>query len=171
MSNFITKSIAKLFGTKSQRDLKDLLPYVDQINAEFARLKDLSNDELRDVSAQLRVHIADELQGIDQQIDGLRQQVATDLDMDVDHKQTIFTQVDQLEKERNKELERVLLAILPQAFAVVKETARRFSQNDELAVSLTEFDIEIARFRKNVRIEGDKAYWSNTWDAAGNTIK
>ena len=171
MSNFITKSIAKLFGTKSQRDLKDLLPYVDQVNTEFARLKDLSNDELRAVSAQLRAHIADELQGIDQQIEALRQQVATDLDMDVDHKQTIFTQVDQLEKERNKELERVLLAILPQAFAVVKETARRFSQNDELAVSLTEFDIEIARFRKNVRIEGDKAYWSNTWDAAGNTIK
>ncbi|RYF45975.1 MAG: hypothetical protein EOO39_50415, partial [Cytophagaceae bacterium] len=79
MSNFITKSIAKLFGTKSQRDLKELLPYVEQINAEFARLKDLSNDELRAVSAQLKAHIVDELQGIDQQIEGLREQVANDL--------------------------------------------------------------------------------------------
>ncbi|CCG98648.1 preprotein translocase, SecA subunit [Fibrella aestuarina BUZ 2] len=171
MSNFITKSIAKLFGTKSQRDLKELTPYVEQINAEFARLKDLSNDELRAISAQLRTQIADELMPIDEQIAGLRQQVADDPDMDVDRKQSLFSEVDRLEKDRNKELERVLLAILPLAFAVVKETARRFAENESLEVTATDYDRELAMRKKSIRIDGDKAYWANTWDAAGNTIR
>ena len=171
MSNFITKSIAKLFGTKSQRDLKDLLPYVDKVNAEFDRLKDLSNDELRAFSVQLRAQIDSELQPFDDQIADLRNQVASNPDMDVDHKQTLFTEVDRLEKERNADLERVLLALLPQAFAVVKETARRFAQNEFLEVTATDLDRELAIRKKNVRTDGDKAYWANTWDAAGVPIK
>jgi preprotein translocase subunit SecA len=170
MSNFLTNTIAKLFGTKSQRDLKELMPYVEQINAEFARLKDLTNDELRAISAQLRTQITDELQGIDGQIADLRQQVANDPDMDVDHKQSIFNEVDRLEKDRNKELERVLLGILPTAFAVVKETARRFTENELLEVTATDFDRELAMRKANVKIAGDKAHWANTWTAAGNQI-
>ncbi len=171
MINLITKGIAKFFGTKSQRDIKELLPYVEKVNAEFARLKDLSNDELRQLSAELKAHIAQELQSIDSQLDSLRGQLADQPDMDVNAKERIFNDIDKLETDRNKELERVLLDILPQAFAVVKETARRFAANEQLEVTANEYDRELSFRKSNVQIDGDKAYWANTWNAAGMTIK
>ncbi|RIV22372.1 preprotein translocase subunit SecA [Fibrisoma montanum] len=166
MINFI----AKLFGTKSQRDIKELLPYVEKVNAEFARLKDLSNDELRQASAELKARIADELQDIDNQLADLTQQAGSP-DVDVNQKERLFNQIDKLEADRNTELERVLLDILPQAFAIVKETARRFAGNEYLTVTATPFDQELAARKKNVVIEGDQAHWANTWEAAGSPIK
>ncbi|MBC8155211.1 MAG: preprotein translocase subunit SecA, partial [Bacteroidetes bacterium] len=171
MINLITKSITKLFGTKSDRDYKDLYPYVGQVNAEFERLKALSNDELRQASADLKQLIADRLQDFDGQVASLRQQVADQPDMDVNDKETIFNQIDKLEVDRNKELEGVLLEVLPKAFAVVKETARRFTQHEQLEVTASEYDRDYSLRKKNVRIEGDKAYWANSWDAAGVPIK
>ncbi|GAB3708036.1 preprotein translocase subunit SecA [Spirosoma flavus] len=162
--------IAKLFGTKSQRDLKELVPYVEKVNAEFVRLKDISNDELRQISAQLKAQIADELADIDNQLIDLREQ-AGHPDVDVNEKERLFNQVDKLEADRNTELERVLLDILPKAFAVVKETARRFTNNERLTVTATDFDRAIATRRKNVVIDGDQAHWANSWDAAGSPIK
>lgn len=171
MINLLTKSITKLFGTKADRDYKDLFPYIDKVNTEFERLKSLSNDELRQASADLKQHVADQLQGIDNQIADLKQQVANQPDMDVSDKETIFNQVDKLETDRNKELEVILLDILPKAFAVVKETARRFTENEQLEVTATEFDRTYSARKKNVQITGDKAYWANTWEAAGVPIK
>ncbi len=162
--------IAKLFGTKSQRDLKDLLPYVEKVNTEFAQLKDLSNDALRQISAELKAHIATELSDIDNQLSELSEQ-ATDPDGDVNEKERLFNRIDKLEADRNVELERVLLDILPRAFAVVKETARRFTENEQLTVTATDFDREIASRKKNVVIDGEQAYWANRWDAAGTPIK
>ncbi|UHG91707.1 preprotein translocase subunit SecA [Spirosoma oryzicola] len=162
--------IAKFFGTKSQRDIKELLPYVEKVNAEFARLKDLSNDELRRVSAELKAQIADELGGIDNQLAELNESV-NHPEVDVNEKERLFNQIDKLEAERNIELERVLMDILPRAFAVVKETARRFTENDQLTVTVTDFDREIASRKKNVTIDGEKAHWANRWDAAGSPIK
>src|ERR687885_1494345 len=112
--------IAKFFGTKSQRDVKELLPYVEKVNAEFARLKELSNDELRQVSAELKSRIADELADIDNQLAELNGQTSHP-DVDVNEKERLFNRIDKLEADRNTELGRVLLDILPQAFAVVKE--------------------------------------------------
>ncbi|GAB3749972.1 preprotein translocase subunit SecA [Spirosoma pomorum] len=162
--------IAKLFGTKSQRDLKELVPYVEKVNAEFTRLKDLSNDELRQVSAALKEQIASELADIDNQLTDLNEQ-GSHSDVDVNEKERIFNQIDKLEAERNTELERVLLDILPRAFAVVKETARRFSTNEQLSVTATDFDREIASRKKNVVIDGQQAHWANQWDAAGTLVK
>jgi preprotein translocase subunit SecA len=162
--------IAKFFGTKSQRDIKELLPYVEKVNAEFAKLKDLSNDELRQVSAALKAQIADELADIDTQLAELTEQ-ASHPEVDVNEKERIFNRIDKLEADRNTELERVLLDILPQGFAVVKETARRFATNEQLMVTATDLDRELAGRKKNVVIEGDQAHWANTWDAAGTTIK
>ncbi|MCK8492293.1 preprotein translocase subunit SecA [Spirosoma sp. RP8] len=162
--------IAKFFGTKSQRDIKELLPYVEKVNAEFARLKDLSNDELRRVSAELKAQIADELGGIDNQLAELNESV-NHPEVDVNEKERLFNQIDKLEAERNIELERVLMDILPRAFAVVKETARRFTENDQLTVTVTDFDREIASRKKNVTIDGEQAHWANRWDAAGSPIK
>jgi preprotein translocase subunit SecA len=162
--------IAKLFGTKSQRDLKDLLPYVEKVNTEFAQLKDLSNDALRQLSADLKAHIATELSDIDNQLSELSEQ-ASDPDGDVNEKERLFNKIDKLEADRNIELERVLLDILPRAFAVVKETARRFTQNEQLTVTATDSDREIASRKKNVVIDGEQAHWANQWDAAGSPIK
>ena len=162
--------IAKFFGTKSQRDIKELIPYVEKVNAEFIRLKELSNDELRQVSADLKAYINDELSSIDTQLAELNEQAANP-DVDVDEKERLFNQIDKLEADRNTELERVLLDILPRAFAVVKETARRFTNNEQLTVTATDFDQEIASRKKNVVIDDDQAHWANTWDAAGTPIK
>ncbi len=162
--------IAKLFGTKSQRDLKDLVPYVEKVNTEFAQLKDLSNDALRQISAELKAHIATELADIDNQLSELSE-LASDPDGDVNEKERLFNKIDKLEADRNVELERVLLDILPRAFAVVKETARRFTENEQLTVTATDFDREIASRKKNVVIDGEQAHWANQWDAAGSPIK
>ncbi|ADB40916.1 preprotein translocase subunit SecA [Spirosoma linguale] len=162
--------IAKFFGTKSQRDIKELLPYVEKVNAEFAQLKALSNDELRRVSADLKAQIAAELADIDNQISEINEHVSHP-DVDVNEKERLFNRIDKLEADRNTELERVLLDILPRAFAVVKETARRFTENEQLTVTATDFDREIATRKRNVQIDGNQAHWSNTWDAAGTPIK
>ncbi|GAB4007685.1 preprotein translocase subunit SecA [Spirosoma migulaei] len=162
--------IAKFFGTKSQRDIKELLPYVEKVNTEFVRLKDLSNDELRQVSASLKAQIADELADIDNQIAELSEQ-ASHPDVDVNEKEHLFNQIDKLEADRNTELERVLLDILPRAFAVVKETARRFTENDQLTVTATDVDREIASRKKHITIDGEQAHWANRWDAAGTQVK
>jgi preprotein translocase subunit SecA len=163
------KIFSKLFGTKSERDLKELTPYVDLVNAEYAKLASLSNDELRAQSEGLKAHIASELKSIDDQIVALREQAAAE--PNVDSKEAIFKKIDALELDRNKQLEVVLMAILPKAFAIVKDTARRFKDNESLEVTASYFDRQVATKKKNVSIEGDKAVWSSTWDVIGQPIK
>ncbi|WP_254561578.1 preprotein translocase subunit SecA [Dyadobacter diqingensis] len=163
------KIFSKLFGTKSERDLKELTPYVALVNAEYAKLVSLSNDELRAQSEGLKAHIAAGLKSIDDQIATLREQ-AND-EPNVDSKEAIFKKIDTLELDRNKELEVILLDILPKAFAIVKDTARRFKENESLEVSASYFDREIATKKKNVTINGDKAVWNSTWEVIGQPIK
>ncbi len=165
MLNFFSK----LFGTKSERDLKDTSPYVGKINAEFEQLPPLSNDELRARTESLKELIRTGLQSIDDQISELRQKA--EQEEDVDAKETIFKQIDALELERNKELEKILLDILPVAFAIVKETARRFKENESLEVTANHFDRELATKKPNVTINGDKARWNSTWNVMGHPIK
>ncbi|HEV7349106.1 preprotein translocase subunit SecA [Telluribacter sp.] len=160
---------SKLFGTKSERDLKDLTPYVGKINAEYAKLASLSHDELRAKSAELKAYISESLKSIDDQIAQLRQQAEDE--PDVDSKETIFKQIDALELDRNKELEKVLMEILPTGFAIVKDTARRFKENERLEVTASYFDREIATKKSHIVIEGDKAYWNSTWNVIGHPIK
>ncbi|WP_026632008.1 preprotein translocase subunit SecA [Dyadobacter alkalitolerans] len=163
------KIFSKLFGTKSERDLKELTPYVDKVNAEYALLASLTNDDLRAKSEGLKQHIADNLKSIDDQIAALRQQAADE--PNVDSKEAIFKKIDALDLDRNKELEKILLDILPKAFAIVKETARRFKENEKLEVTASFFDREVASKKSHVVIEGDKAYWNTTWDVIGQPIK
>jgi len=162
--------IAKLFGTKSQKDLKDLTPYIALVNTEFAQLRDLSNDDLRQVTLDLRAYIATELADIDNQVIELNE-AANQPGINVDEKEKLFNRIDKLEADRNVELERVLLAVLPRSFAVVKETARRFTENEQLTVTATDFDREIATRKSNVQINGEQAHWANHWDAAGTPVK
>ncbi len=163
------KLFTRLFGTKSERDLKELTPYVGMVNGEFVKLASLSNDELRQQAADLKEFIAQQLKSIDEQINLLKQQAEDE--PDVDSKESIFKQIDALDLDRNKELENVLLQILPKAFAIVKETARRFKENEKLEVTASFFDREIATKKSHVTIEGEKAYWKSTWDVMGLPIK
>ncbi|MCU0442666.1 MAG: preprotein translocase subunit SecA [Bacteroidia bacterium] len=165
-------AVTKLFGSKSERDLKTITPYIPLIQAAYETLRPLSDDELRSQTARLKSRIQDYLSDIDTEIDSLKSQ-ASNWEGDLDEKQQIFKQIDKLEKDRNVELEKVLLELLPEAFAVVKETARRLSENGSLTVHATEMDKQLAtnsRIRKPVRIEGDKAIWSNSWEAAGSMV-
>jgi preprotein translocase subunit SecA len=168
MFSILSKTVTKIFGTKSDRDIKAILPIVDKIKEAYAQLHHISDDALRGKSIEFKQRIADFLSAIDTQISELHTQgMAT---ADVDEKETFFQQIDKLNEERNKQLEIVLLEILPEAFAVVKETARRLTENKKLVVTATIEDKFIASKKANVVIEGDKAIWHNQWLAAGNQI-
>ena len=161
--------ISKLFGNKSDRDVKSILPIVEKIKAEYAKLANISNDELRAMTLDFKERIATGLAAIDAEIQAAKEQ-AEDPALDVSEKVDLYAQIDKLEKDRNKELEVILMQILPEAFAVVKETARRFTENKTIEVTASEFDRELAAFKKNVVIKGDKAIHHNTWLAADNEV-
>ncbi|QHL88768.1 preprotein translocase subunit SecA [Nibribacter ruber] len=170
MFDFFGKTVAKLFGTKSERDIKEVMPYVALINQEFAKLASLSDDELRQRTQQVQATIAERLKPIDDKIAALHQRIENEPDLDIAQKEGIFVQIDELEKDRNKELEVVLMEVLPQGFAIVKETARRYKENGQLTVTATDFDREIATRKPNVQIQGDQAVWANKWNAAGTEV-
>lgn len=161
--------LTKVFGSKSERDIKAIQPLVIKINEEYAKLSALSNDELRNKTVYFKDIIAKSLAEIDTQISTLKTD-ADGQDLSLPEKTAIYERIDVLVKDRDKELEVVLMEILPAAFAVVKETSRRFAENPTLEVTASAYDREYAARRANVKIEGDKAYWANSWDAAGSTV-
>ena len=164
------KLIAKIFGTKSEKDIKRMTPLVEATKAEGEKLPKLSNDELRNETLDVQNHINEKLKPIDDQLAELHKQIADQPELDVHQKEAIFTQIDKIESDRNKELEKVLMEVLPRAFAIVRETAKRFKDNEYLEVTATEFDRLLAAKHDNVKIVGDKAHWHKQWMAAGNMI-
>ena len=170
MINALTKGLSKIFGSKSDRDIKILLPLVDQIKEEYAKLASISDDELRAKSEVLRQQINDGLADIDQQLTDLNKQIKDQPKMDMQDKEGIFARIDQLEEDRNKRLEEILMEVLPLAFAVVKDTARRLKEHKKLEVTATLYDKQLAARYPNITIEGEKAVWHHQWDAAGTPI-
>jgi preprotein translocase subunit SecA len=170
MLDFITKSVSKIFGTKSDRDLKEIQPIVDKIIAVYPKLSNLSNDELRAQTAEFKKRIADNASVEREQITSLRTKIDTDSSMDIEQKEKLYEQIDELEKAIIKKNELILNELLPEAFAVVKETAKRFAANPELEVTATTMDRDLAAKRASIEIKGDKAIWKNSWVAAGNTV-
>ncbi len=160
--------LKKVFGTKYDKDVKSINPYVDKTNEFFRQYESLSNDELRNNTLDFRARIADHLSQIDEGIAGINQTIADETD--VSQKEDLYRQLDEYKKERDKHLEDVLLDILPEAFATVKETARRFSNNAELRVAATQQDRDLAANKDFVSIEGDQSVWKNSWSAAGAEI-
>jgi preprotein translocase subunit SecA len=165
------KLIAKIFGTKSQKDIKLVMPLVDETIKEGEKLKGVSHDELRNQTREIQNIINQELQDIDNQLAALHKQIADNPDLGIQEKESVFAQIDKLELDRNKELEKVLMKILPRAFAIIRETARRFKDNETVEVTASDFDREMSARHENVTISGDKAIWANQWKAAGNLIK
>jgi preprotein translocase subunit SecA len=171
MIKFLTKTFTGMFGTKADRDLKELNPIVAQTAAEFIKLQSLSHDQLRQSSQDLKKHIAKELKSIDDKVEALRNSLESDTEIEVNDKERIFKEIDALGLERNKELEKVLIDIMPAAFAIVKETARRFTENESLTVTASYLDHELAAKKNHISISGDQATWSTTWDVVGQPIR
>jgi len=160
--------IKKMFGTKYDRDVKKYNPIVEEINEYYKQYNSLSNDELRNKTVEFKDRIAEHLKDIDSEISELKERANTEEDIMV--KEEIYDAIDELIKERDESLEVVLNQILPEAFAVVKETSRRFAENEFLEVTATQHDRDLAPVRPNITIENDKAVWANKWLAAGGEI-
>jgi preprotein translocase subunit SecA len=161
--------ISKVFGgNKSEKDVKKIRPAVEKINQHFAAYASLTNDELRNKTQEFRFRIREHLKGIDDEI-AANNKAAEELPFnDLMGKDAIYQKVDKLKKDRDKQIEEILKEILPEAFAVVKETARRFKENTEIVSTATQLDRDFSVKKKDyIRIEGDKAIYKNTWLAAG----
>ncbi|MGI8893788.1 MAG: preprotein translocase subunit SecA [Bacteroidia bacterium] len=171
MLDFINKSISKVFGSKQDRDFKELNPFVGKINLEYDKLKSLSHHQLREKTNDFKKRINEYLTEINAQIDQLQNEVDADPDMDLNKKESIYTEIDKLKKTRNEKTEEVLLDILPEAFAVVKETAFRFKNNESLTVSAIEHDRELGAHKDHITIDGTQATYNCTWNAAGTPVK
>lgn len=167
MLDFFTKSISKLFGTKSDRDLKEIQPIVEKIQAEYPKLSSLSNDQLRDKTLEFKKRIKDYSAAEQEETESIRKRIDTELTMEVEEKEKLYERIDELEKNIIEKNQEILDEILPEAFAVVKETARRFKELKTVEVTATQMDRDIAAKRKAVEIKDGKAHWHNTWEAAG----
>lgn len=159
----------KFFGTKYDRDIKNYTPIVKQINEIVKEYSLLSNDDLRNKTLEFKQRIKDHLSEIDAEIADLNSKSGTEENISV--KEDYYNQIDNLQKERDQEIESILLEIQPEAFALVKETARRFTVNETLTVTATQHDMDIAAKKTNVNIEDGKAHWANSWIAAGGQVK
>ena len=161
--------IGKLFGNKATRDMKEIKPWVDKVKAIYPEISKLSNDELRARTEELKKYIKASAVEEQKKIEELK---ATIEATDIEKREPIFAQIDKLEKEVLEKYEKALDEVHPQAFAIVKDTARRFTENEELVVTATEFDRLLAAQGKDfVRIEDDKAIWKNHWMAGGNDMQ
>ncbi len=170
MLELVNKTLRKFFGNKSDRDMKELVPLSEKAKAEFPALAELSNDELRAKTFEFKQQITDYIADIENELNELNQRVEENPDMDMAEKEQAYARIDELKKERNAKIEEILLELLPAAFAVVKETARRFKENETLEVNALQLDRDIAAKRSNVTIQGDRAIYKNSWLAAGNMI-
>jgi len=167
MANFLSK----IFGNKSQRDLKEVMPFVNEAKVVYETIKTLSNDDLRGKTIEFRAEIRSAIEKEEAELQELRSRIENEYDMPVEEKENIYKRIEILEKTSYDKTQAVLNKILPEAFAVVKETARRFAENDEVEVTATDHDRNLSAVRDSVTIRGDKAYYKNTWSAGGNTIK
>lgn len=160
--------IKKMFGTKSDRDMKQVRPILDKVLAEYATIDKLSNDELRALTEDLKKKLRECEAPFEKRIAEIKDELEKDIP--VEEKETLATESDKLVKEEDKEIERVLDEILPKAFAIMKSTARRFAQNPVVEVTANDFDRNLSTTRDFVKIEGDKALWQNHWMAGGNEV-
>ena len=164
----INKFLSRIFGNKSTRDMKLIPPWVNKVKEASESIGQLSNDALRAKTKELQQTIQASADDIKEKIAALNAKIE---DTPIEDREVIFNQIDKLEKEVLERYEEALNAALPDAFAIVKETARRFAQNEEITVTATDFDRELAATKDFVRIEGDKAIYQNHWIAGGNDTK
>jgi len=167
--DLLTKTLTKIFGSKSERDIKQLTPYVDEINAIYSELHDITNDELRQKAREISREIHDHIGQLEQDKEQMQERAEGD-DIDVEEKEQLYKKVDDMEKEIDEKLEEILEKTMPRAFAIMRETARRFKENKEIEVTASDFDRELAAKKEYVEIDGKTAVFYNSWEAGGIEI-
>ena len=160
--------LKKIFGSKSDRDMKQIKPILDKVLAAYDEIDKLSNDELRARTDEVRKRILEVEKPFEDRIEEIRAEL--DKDIPVEQKEDLASESDKLVKDEDEAIEKVLNEVLPEAFAIMKSTARRFKENPEVVVTATAFDGLLATNHDFVRVEGDKAIWQNHWLAGGNEI-
>ena len=160
--------IKKVFGSKSERDMKQVKPILEKVLAAYKDIDKLSNDELRARTEELKKTIREREEPFEKRIAEIKEHLESDIP--VSEKEKLATESDKLVKEEDEEIEKVLNEILPEAFAIMKSTARRFAQNPVVEVTANDFDRDLSTSRDFVKIEGDKALWQNHWIAGGNEV-
>lgn len=164
----ILNSILKIFvGDKKKKDLRQLQPVVNEVNKFEEQLKKLSNNQLREKTAYFKSKIA---QATEQYTIKIAELTKESHEANIDKKEEIYDEIDKLEDESYKASEKILEEIMPEAFAVIKETAKRFTENPTLTVTATPFDRELSAIRSNITLEEENAIWNNTWDAQGKEV-
>ncbi|MEN6453861.1 MAG: preprotein translocase subunit SecA [Prolixibacteraceae bacterium] len=164
---FISKILGTFLGNKSDRDIREVTPILEKIRIEYERIKQFSNDELRAETLKLKEIIRERIRPEEERITALKQKAE---EAEIQESEGIYQEIDKLEERIDEEIEEVLIEILPNAFSIVKETAKRFFDNKTVVVSATDFDRDIAARKSNVEISGDQAIWHNSWVAGGNEI-
>ena len=166
--NFINTILKAFVGDKSQRDIKAIQPIVDKIRSFDGAMSGLSNDELRAKTIYFKEKIKQSRADKDSKIASYREEI--EKTQDIDKRESMYSNIDALEKEAYELTEKCLMDLLPEAFAVVKETAKRFKENPRVEVTASEADIKFAEGKPYVHIEGEQAFWDNTWSAAGKEV-
>ncbi len=164
---FITKILGKILGNKSEKDISVITPLLESIRKETERLSNLTNDLLRDETMKIRQIIAGRIREEEDEIAALKGKAD---EVEIQESEKLYERIDKLEESIIEKLETVLNEILPLAFAIVKETARRFCENEKLEVQARDYDRDLAAVRNSIVIEGDRAIWYNHWMAGGNEI-
>ena len=157
--------LSSIFGNKATRDMKEIKPWVDKVKAAYPEIAALDNDALRAKTEELKAYIRNSAAEQRSKVEELKASVEN---TELEEREELFAQIDKLEKEILDIYEKALDEVLPAAFSIVKETAKRFSENEEITVTATEFDRHLAATKDFVRIEGDKAIYQNHWVAGGN---
>ena len=162
--------LKKIFGDKSSKDKKLYWPYVEQATAALNTVKNLSDNELRGKTSEFKKIVLEEKQVLEDELTEVRVK-AEDLNTPIEEKEELFERVERLEKQIDEQIEQTLLKILPEAFAVMKETAFRWANNGKLVIDAQDFDCELAAKKDGISIEGNQAIWHNEWTAAGTKIQ
>src|SRR5688572_29380595 len=163
--------ISKIFGgNKSEKDVKKILPIVEKVSQNFTAYQSLTNDQLRNKTQEFRQRIKSHLSDIDAEITDKNKAAEALAFNDLNGKDAIYQEVDKLKKDRDKKIEEILQEIMPEAFAVVKETARRFKENTELISTATQMDRDLSVKKEYVTIDGDQCTFRNSWTAAGGEV-
>jgi preprotein translocase subunit SecA len=158
------------FGNKSQRDIKEVLPLLNTIRDKYEVIKRLSHDELRAKTAEIKGYIRNSVNELEKRIHDMKLEVESG-SLDVEKIEDLYKEIEKTEKEIVAEIEKALMEVLPEAFCIVKETARRFTENEFIEVTATDLDRDIASQRNSVEIHGDKARYLSTWLAGGNPVR
>ncbi len=167
--SILNKILSSFLGSKAERDLKEIKPYIDRINSVYPLIATLSNDELRAKSAEIKQKVRNYVKIQEDELKELKVK-SEDYELELTEKEKIFERIDRLIKEIDEKHEEILNEVLPEVFSIVKETAKRFTENDKIEVTALDYDKDLASKHEHIEIKGDKAFWHSSWVAGGNKI-